>query len=409
MSQSYQVHCDCGSVQLSMTGTPRVHAYCHCEDCRELLDVPYHSIVAWDGDDVSVTAGAEHSSVYPHPTLEMTRVFCKNCGENPVQHQCHGLENWCRNCSSASVTAVNCRRSSNPTRIFSTIGVSSISPIESPNPDHPGTRTVQTEQTARLKVDLVSDIVCPWCVVGYLRLQQAARNLDFGLDIEWHPFELNPNMAEDGEDLYQHFHNKYGMTRESTDQLGQTLNDHGQPLGFEFNYPAGNRIRNTFSAHQLLAWAKPQGADTALNEALFEAYFTDQRDIASPEVLLEVARGDRAGPGRGRSGAVTGRLRRTGAKRRAGMVVPGNPCRSGLDSGQSFPAERGALGRRIRTTDQPQHERASSRYSLIKCRTKLPSRRPAGRPATSRIRLHPRTMRGACWCYSRTLRWTTPR
>ena len=81
MSQDYQVRCDCGSIELSITGSPRVHAFCHCEDCRNLLDVPYHSIVAWDGDNVSISSGAEHAVEYRHPTLEMTRVFCNRCGE----------------------------------------------------------------------------------------------------------------------------------------------------------------------------------------------------------------------------------------------------------------------------------------------------------------------------------------
>ncbi len=81
MSQDYQLQCDCGSVKLSMTGTPRVHAFCHCEDCRNLLDVPDHSIVAGDGENVGISSGAEHTVEYQHPTLEMTRVFCKNCGE----------------------------------------------------------------------------------------------------------------------------------------------------------------------------------------------------------------------------------------------------------------------------------------------------------------------------------------
>ena len=81
MSKKYNAHCDCGAVELEMTGTPRVHAYCHCEDCRTLLDVPYHSITAWDADKVRITAGAEDTVEYNHPTLEMTRVFCRNCGE----------------------------------------------------------------------------------------------------------------------------------------------------------------------------------------------------------------------------------------------------------------------------------------------------------------------------------------
>ena len=81
MSNRYEVRCDCGAVEVSMAGTPRVHAYCHCEDCRTLLDVPYHSIVAWEPDNVSITSGEEQSIEYRHPTLSMTRVFCKHCGE----------------------------------------------------------------------------------------------------------------------------------------------------------------------------------------------------------------------------------------------------------------------------------------------------------------------------------------
>ncbi|MCG7941739.1 MAG: GFA family protein [Candidatus Thiodiazotropha taylori] len=77
----YQVQCDCGRVALSMTGEPRVHAYCHCEDCRNLLDVPYHSIVAWDAPQVSITSGEDQVTEYKYPTLEMTRVFCNHCGE----------------------------------------------------------------------------------------------------------------------------------------------------------------------------------------------------------------------------------------------------------------------------------------------------------------------------------------
>lgn len=81
MSNSYQVHCDCGSIEVEMREAPRVHAFCHCEDCRDLLDVPYHSVVAWDAENVNITAGEAHAVEYKHPKLEMTRVFCKHCGE----------------------------------------------------------------------------------------------------------------------------------------------------------------------------------------------------------------------------------------------------------------------------------------------------------------------------------------
>ena len=81
MSRNYKVRCDCAAVGLEMTGAPRVHAFCHCEDCRALLDVPYHSVVAWDADKVRIASGAEPAVEYKYPTLEMTRVFCKHCGE----------------------------------------------------------------------------------------------------------------------------------------------------------------------------------------------------------------------------------------------------------------------------------------------------------------------------------------
>ena len=82
MNKTYRVHCDCGTVHLEMTGEPHIRAFCHCEDCRDLLDVPYHSINAWEGDRVSVLRGEDEVGVYAHPTLDMTRVFCKACGES---------------------------------------------------------------------------------------------------------------------------------------------------------------------------------------------------------------------------------------------------------------------------------------------------------------------------------------
>ena len=141
---------------------------------------------------------------------------------------------------------------------------------------------------SQITIEVESDIVCPWCTVGYLRLKQAASNMGVDLAVQWHPFELNPNMPVEGEDLYQHFHKKYGMSREKTDALGDSLKSYGESLGFKFNYPRGNMMRNTFKAHQLISWAKPQGADTKVYEALFKFYFTGQQDIASTEVLLDI-------------------------------------------------------------------------------------------------------------------------
>lgn len=81
MSNIHTVQCDCNAVEVTMTGQPRVHGYCHCEDCRELLQVPYHSVLAWEGDNVEITRGQNEVIEFQHPTKRMKRVFCKHCGD----------------------------------------------------------------------------------------------------------------------------------------------------------------------------------------------------------------------------------------------------------------------------------------------------------------------------------------
>ena len=79
--KNYEVQCGCGAVSISMRGEPVVHAHCHCEDCRDLLKIPYHSVVAWQADDLKIISGTEYVAVYQHPNLKMTRVFCTKCGD----------------------------------------------------------------------------------------------------------------------------------------------------------------------------------------------------------------------------------------------------------------------------------------------------------------------------------------
>ena len=81
MKETHQVHCDCNAIKISMEGKPKVHAYCHCDDCRELLQVPYHSVLAWESDKVSLVKGSESLIEYQHPKKKMKRMFCKDCGE----------------------------------------------------------------------------------------------------------------------------------------------------------------------------------------------------------------------------------------------------------------------------------------------------------------------------------------
>ena len=81
MTASYHVECDCGAVELALRGEPRVRGFCHCEDCRELLKIPYHSVTAWEKDQVTITAGADRLREFQHPAKRMKRFYCGVCGE----------------------------------------------------------------------------------------------------------------------------------------------------------------------------------------------------------------------------------------------------------------------------------------------------------------------------------------
>lgn len=148
--------------------------------------------------------------------------------------------------------------------------------------------------TAPLRIDIVSDVVCPWCIIGYKQVEMALTMLHQTVDAEfhWHPFELNPKMAPEGEDTAEHIARKYGSTPEQSKANRQRLSDIGDSVGFAFNYGDGMRIYNTFKAHKLLTiFGSERGwrAQTSLKLALFEAYFQDRRDVSDEAVLLDIA------------------------------------------------------------------------------------------------------------------------
>ena len=142
-----------------------------------------------------------------------------------------------------------------------------------------------------LKIDIVSDVVCPWCVIGYKRLEIAMEELrdELAFDIDWHPFELNPDMPPEGENIVDHITRKYGTTAEASAQTRQRIAQIGEDLGFEFRMTDDRRIYNTFDAHRVLHWAREQGVQLAFNLALFEAYFTHGENPADPDVLRRIA------------------------------------------------------------------------------------------------------------------------
>lgn len=142
-----------------------------------------------------------------------------------------------------------------------------------------------------LTIDIVSDVVCPWCIIGYRQLQQALDTFPgrFDVDIRWHPFELNPRMPAGGQDLREHLAQKYGTTREQSVAARDRLTALGRSVGFIFDYFDGMRMVNTFRAHQLLHWAGEQGLQTALKLELFAAFFSRREDVSDVNVLAACA------------------------------------------------------------------------------------------------------------------------
>ncbi|GAC1621244.1 MAG: DsbA family oxidoreductase [Nevskia sp.] len=145
--------------------------------------------------------------------------------------------------------------------------------------------------TQHLKIDFVSDIVCPWCAIGLGGLEQALAALagEVTADIRFEPFELNPHMPPEGEDLGEHIHKKYGSTPEESAENRQRITARAAEVGYTFNYGPESRIYNTFDAHRLLHWAELEGRQAELKKVLLKAYFTEQRNPASHEVLIAAA------------------------------------------------------------------------------------------------------------------------
>lgn len=151
------------------------------------------------------------------------------------------------------------------------------------------------QQPARLRIDIVSDVVCPWCIIGYLQLQLALKRVSdaFQVRIHWQPFELNPDMPSEGQLLGEHLAQKYGTSAEQSQAARARLTAVGESLGFSFDYFDGMRIYNTFKAHQLLHWAgECAGApdqQTSLKLALFDAFFRRGENVSDTATLASIA------------------------------------------------------------------------------------------------------------------------
>ena len=158
-----------------------------------------------------------------------------------------------------------------------------------------------------LKIDFVSDVVCPWCVVGLGGLETALETLKaegVAADIAFQPFELNPQIAPEGENIVEHIGRKYGATPEQSAANREMIKARAAEVGFDMRMGPDSRIWNTFDAHRLLHWAHETAPEKqkALKQALFTAHFTDNRNLTDAGVLTRAA--EAAGLDRAEAGEV---------------------------------------------------------------------------------------------------------
>lgn len=154
----------------------------------------------------------------------------------------------------------------------------------------------------RLTIDIWSDVMCPWCVIGYKNLEKGLEELDGEIEAEirWMPFELNPTMSPDGEDQDAHIAKKYGRSPEQASQTRGTIRDLADRAGFSLSWTGDGdapppMMWNTNAAHRLLRWVlESEGgeAQTRLKLGLFRAHFQQRRNISDPEVLADVAQSE---------------------------------------------------------------------------------------------------------------------
>jgi predicted DsbA family dithiol-disulfide isomerase len=139
-----------------------------------------------------------------------------------------------------------------------------------------------------MKIDFVSDVACPWCAVGLFSLEEALRRIgpELQVELQFQPFELNPQLPSEGEDAAEHLARKYGASPEQLAATRATLRQRGAEVGFTFGERP--RVWNTFDAHRLLHWAGLQGKQRELKHALLAAYHTHARNPGAQDVLLQL-------------------------------------------------------------------------------------------------------------------------
>ena len=140
-----------------------------------------------------------------------------------------------------------------------------------------------------IKLDIISDPICPWCFIGKTRLEKALAEVeDHPFVIEWHPFQLNPDMPAEGMDRREYLETKFGGKENAVRVYGE-IERHAREEGLDIDFAAMKRTPNTINAHRLIHWAGIEQKQNAVVDALFAAYFNEGRDIGDLDVLSDIA------------------------------------------------------------------------------------------------------------------------
>ena len=143
---------------------------------------------------------------------------------------------------------------------------------------------------SQLKIDIVSDVVCPWCAIGYKKLSKAMEDLNEEIlfEVNWKPYELHPEIPTEGFNKEEYYKIKFGNSNGSRDRFNH-LTEEGKKAGLEFNFDKSKNLPNTFLAHRLLWFSRSKDMQDVIAEALFHAYFTEGRDIGSIHELISIS------------------------------------------------------------------------------------------------------------------------
>jgi predicted DsbA family dithiol-disulfide isomerase len=140
-----------------------------------------------------------------------------------------------------------------------------------------------------VKLDILSDPICPWCLIGKAQLERALEaRPDHPFVIEWHPFQLNPDMPRAGADRRAYLEEKFGG-KERAVQIYARIAEHAEAAGVNINFEGITRTPNTLDAHRLIHWAGIEGAQAAVVSSLMRAYFQEGRDIGDRDTLADIA------------------------------------------------------------------------------------------------------------------------